>query len=236
MLNFGSQQMDWPLVCMNIYFFSRFNHTILFPSSINFFMLSLALANLSSPSLLTLVIYIIFCRPLLILNSIKFPLSTLLVHLVDIFANVWCHQFSFIFVALSSLVMSVFRNLAISLNDRSIYYKLWYKQISEFFINLWFDIVLLRHCYYYHDHYHISNTFLGWLPGFWIMSVLSDPLHVLVKVTWRWLSFTNSARKDNLELYHWVCVLCLSRWWPMKIFHHPLKFYNIFSFSCRLEL
>ncbi|XP_057518846.1 SWR1-complex protein 4 [Amaranthus tricolor] len=27
------------------------------------------------------------------------------------------------------------------------------------------------------------------------------------KVTWRWLSFTNSARKDNLELYHWVRVV-----------------------------
>ncbi|KAL2935844.1 SWR1-complex protein 4 [Bienertia sinuspersici] len=27
------------------------------------------------------------------------------------------------------------------------------------------------------------------------------------KVTWQWLSFTNSARKDNLELYHWVRVV-----------------------------
>ncbi|KAF2309711.1 hypothetical protein GH714_004749 [Hevea brasiliensis] len=24
------------------------------------------------------------------------------------------------------------------------------------------------------------------------------------KITWRWLPFTNSARKDNLQLYHWV--------------------------------
>ncbi|PWA84096.1 myb-like transcription factor family protein [Artemisia annua] len=27
------------------------------------------------------------------------------------------------------------------------------------------------------------------------------------KITWEWLSFTNSARKDNLELYHWVRVV-----------------------------
>lgn len=27
------------------------------------------------------------------------------------------------------------------------------------------------------------------------------------KVTWEWLSFTNSARKDNLQLYHWVRVV-----------------------------
>lgn len=27
------------------------------------------------------------------------------------------------------------------------------------------------------------------------------------KVTWQWLPFTNSARKDNLQLYHWVRVV-----------------------------
>ncbi|XP_071718712.1 SWR1-complex protein 4-like [Rutidosis leptorrhynchoides] len=27
------------------------------------------------------------------------------------------------------------------------------------------------------------------------------------KITWEWLSFTNSARKDNLQLYHWVRVV-----------------------------
>lgn len=27
------------------------------------------------------------------------------------------------------------------------------------------------------------------------------------KITWQWLSFTSSARKDNLELYHWVRVV-----------------------------
>ncbi|GAB4841805.1 swr complex subunit [Ancistrocladus abbreviatus] len=27
------------------------------------------------------------------------------------------------------------------------------------------------------------------------------------KVTWQWLSFSNSARKDNLQLYHWVRVV-----------------------------
>ncbi|XP_057461379.1 SWR1-complex protein 4-like isoform X2 [Actinidia eriantha] len=27
------------------------------------------------------------------------------------------------------------------------------------------------------------------------------------KITWQWLSFTNSARKDNLQLYHWVRVV-----------------------------
>nr|QNH82061.1 SWR1-complex protein 4 [Pogostemon cablin] len=27
------------------------------------------------------------------------------------------------------------------------------------------------------------------------------------KITWHWLSFTNSARKDNLQLYHWVRVV-----------------------------
>ncbi|WJX89910.1 swr complex subunit [Trifolium repens] len=27
------------------------------------------------------------------------------------------------------------------------------------------------------------------------------------KVTWQWLPFTNSARKDDLHLYHWVRVV-----------------------------
>lgn len=27
------------------------------------------------------------------------------------------------------------------------------------------------------------------------------------KITWEWLAFTNSARKDNLQLYHWVRVV-----------------------------
>ncbi|XP_051118740.1 SWR1-complex protein 4 isoform X5 [Andrographis paniculata] len=27
------------------------------------------------------------------------------------------------------------------------------------------------------------------------------------KITWQWLPFTNSARKDNLQLYHWVRVV-----------------------------
>jgi DNA methyltransferase 1-associated protein 1 len=27
------------------------------------------------------------------------------------------------------------------------------------------------------------------------------------KVAWKWLSFTNSARKDDLQLYHWVRVV-----------------------------
>lgn len=27
------------------------------------------------------------------------------------------------------------------------------------------------------------------------------------KITWQWLAFTNSARKDNLQLYHWVRVV-----------------------------
>ncbi|MCI01622.1 SWR1-complex protein, partial [Trifolium medium] len=26
-------------------------------------------------------------------------------------------------------------------------------------------------------------------------------------VTWQWLPFTNSARKDDLHLYHWVRVV-----------------------------
>lgn len=26
------------------------------------------------------------------------------------------------------------------------------------------------------------------------------------QITWQWLSFTNSARKDSLQLYHWVSV------------------------------
>lgn len=25
-----------------------------------------------------------------------------------------------------------------------------------------------------------------------------------IQITWQWLPFTNSARKDNLQLYHWV--------------------------------
>ncbi|XP_068473817.1 LOW QUALITY PROTEIN: SWR1-complex protein 4 [Phaseolus vulgaris] len=29
----------------------------------------------------------------------------------------------------------------------------------------------------------------------------------LEKITWQWLPFTNSARKDNLQLYHWVRVV-----------------------------
>lgn len=29
-------------------------------------------------------------------------------------------------------------------------------------------------------------------------------LKIFMQITWQWLSFTNSARKDNLQLYHWV--------------------------------
>jgi hypothetical protein len=29
-------------------------------------------------------------------------------------------------------------------------------------------------------------------------------LSFFLQITWQWLPFTSSARKDNLELYHWV--------------------------------
>lgn len=41
-------------------------------------------------------------------------------------------------------------------------------------------------------------------------ALLSDVINVqfdfyfTLQITWQWLSFTNSARKDNLQLYHWV--------------------------------
>lgn len=28
-----------------------------------------------------------------------------------------------------------------------------------------------------------------------------------IQITWQWLPFTSSARNDNLQLYHWVCLL-----------------------------
>lgn len=39
------------------------------------------------------------------------------------------------------------------------------------------------------------------------VSQLKKRPHSDEKITWRWLSFTNSARKDNLHLYHWVRVV-----------------------------
>ncbi|KAK9747583.1 hypothetical protein RND81_02G001600 [Saponaria officinalis] len=38
-------------------------------------------------------------------------------------------------------------------------------------------------------------------------SLLKKRQPSLEKVTWQWLSFTNSARNDHLELYHWVRVV-----------------------------
>lgn len=39
-----------------------------------------------------------------------------------------------------------------------------------------------------------------------------------IQITWQWLPFTNSARKDNLQLYHWVG---LGNFW--KCFHELCK-------------
>ncbi|XP_027361164.1 SWR1-complex protein 4-like isoform X2 [Abrus precatorius] len=38
-------------------------------------------------------------------------------------------------------------------------------------------------------------------------SQLKKKPHSLEKITWQWLPFTSSARKDNLQLYHWVRVV-----------------------------
>lgn len=39
-------------------------------------------------------------------------------------------------------------------------------------------------------------------------------LNCSMQITWQWLSFTNSARIDNLQLSHWVCYLLLYLiWW-----------------------
>nr|GMD12081.1 SWR1-complex protein 4-like [Ipomoea batatas] len=34
-----------------------------------------------------------------------------------------------------------------------------------------------------------------------------DINHFSLQITWQWLPFTNSARNDNLQLYHWVRVV-----------------------------
>lgn len=33
---------------------------------------------------------------------------------------------------------------------------------------------------------------------------------LLAQVAWQWLPFTSSARTDNLQLYHWVCLWCFT--------------------------
>ncbi|XP_057449235.1 SWR1-complex protein 4-like [Lotus japonicus] len=46
------------------------------------------------------------------------------------------------------------------------------------------------------------NILQEWIP------VCDEELKpVIGKITWQWLPFTSSARKDNLQLYHWVRVV-----------------------------
>lgn len=57
--------------------------------------------------------------------------------------------------------------------------------------------------------YVICNYF-----GYWTSYVL--------QVTWQWLPFTNSARKDDLNLYHWVShstrwIITCDYFWACKL-------------------
>lgn len=36
------------------------------------------------------------------------------------------------------------------------------------------------------------------------VSIMLRNMSLVSQVAWKWLSFTNSARKDDLQLYHWV--------------------------------
>jgi hypothetical protein len=60
------------------------------------------------------------------------------------------------------------------------------------------------------------------------------------QITWQWLPFTSSARKDNLQLYHWVSfeiyiyIYTCSQFVSRKVSVTDL--HGLFIYHCRLEL
>ncbi|KAK6937230.1 DAMP1, SANT/Myb-like domain [Dillenia turbinata] len=55
--------------------------------------------------------------------------------------------------------------------------------------------------------YMLTGGLAPLMPSLDVSNLKRRPQSENEKITWQWLPFTNSARKDNLQLYHWVRVV-----------------------------
>lgn len=55
--------------------------------------------------------------------------------------------------------------------------------------------------------YALTGGLAPLMPSIDVNQLKRRPHSENEKITWQWLPFTNSARKDNLQLYHWVRVV-----------------------------
>lgn len=55
--------------------------------------------------------------------------------------------------------------------------------------------------------YALTGGIAPLMPSIDINQLKKRALSESEKITWQWLPFTSSARKDNLQLYHWVRVV-----------------------------
>ncbi|KAG9150309.1 hypothetical protein Leryth_017615, partial [Lithospermum erythrorhizon] len=55
--------------------------------------------------------------------------------------------------------------------------------------------------------YALTGGFSPLMPSIDVNQIKRKTQSQNEKVAWQWLPFTNSARKDNLQLYHWVRVV-----------------------------
>ena len=56
-----------------------------------------------------------------------------------------------------------------------------------------------------------SHVYAGCCSNQWtVVGGLTREYQLFLQVAWQWLPFTSSARTDNLQLYHWVCLWCFT--------------------------